>query len=71
MTNSGMKYGSQPRLRCRLGLHRWKWGGTHAFGYNAYQRRVCLRCGRMGEKKVGWATERENDEKYGRVGNEH
>lgn len=43
------------RLLCWLGFHKWeKWQTPYRFGYDHYQRRKCLVCGIIRERKVGW-----------------
>jgi hypothetical protein len=38
--------------------HSWSpWGRPFEFGYDAYQRRTCRRCGKTTQRRVGWCSD--------------
>lgn len=48
------------QCQCWFWCHAWSaWAQPFGFGYDAYQRRTCVVCGVVTQRKVGWATPHE------------
>lgn len=48
-------------------FHRWnKWGKAYEYGFELYQNRECLKCGKIQQREIGWSandfSETENKE---------